>query len=120
MAMPYLVPSQLRENNEAWKVFEAWNKPFLCAFTDGDPITKGGEQAFLSRVPGAQNITLRGAGHFVQEDAGPNSRRSSTTSLQVIRLDTELHDIIIVGAGSAGCAVAARASEDPESHGAAD
>ena len=68
--MPYLVPSQLRVNAEAWKVFEAWDKPFLVAFTDSDPITRGGEQAFLSRVPTATNVTIRGAGHFVQEDAG--------------------------------------------------
>ena len=69
--MPYLVPSQLRENEEAWGVFENWNKPFLVAFTDSDPITRGGERVFLSRVPGARNVTIRGAGHFVQEDAGP-------------------------------------------------
>lgn len=75
MVMPYLVPSQLRENNEAWKVFDAWDKPFLCAFTDSDPITKDGEKVFLSRVPGAQNITIQGAGHFVQEDAGPQLAR---------------------------------------------
>ena len=58
------------ENNEAWKVFEAWDKPFLCAFTDSDPITRGGEQTFLSRIPVAQNVKITGAGHFVQEDAG--------------------------------------------------
>lgn len=69
-AMPYLVPSQLPENAEAWKVFESWNKPFLVAFTDSDPVTKGGERTFLERVPGAQNVTIKGAGHFVQEDAG--------------------------------------------------
>ncbi|MCZ6643040.1 MAG: haloalkane dehalogenase [Gammaproteobacteria bacterium] len=68
--MPYLVPSQLRENEEAWKVFEAWEKPFLCAFSDSDPISRGGERAFLTRIPSAQNITIEGAGHFVQEDAG--------------------------------------------------
>lgn len=68
--MPYLVPSNLRQNAEAWKVFENWDKPFLCAFSDSDPITAGGENAFLKRVPGAQNVTLEGAGHFVQEDAG--------------------------------------------------
>jgi haloalkane dehalogenase len=68
--MPYLVPSQLRENEAAWAVFEAWDKPFLVAFTDSDPITRGGEQAFLERVPTAQNVTIGGAGHFVQEDAG--------------------------------------------------
>jgi haloalkane dehalogenase len=69
-AMPYLVPSQLPENAEAWKVYESWNKPFLVAFTDSDPITRGGEKAFLERVPNAQNVTVNGAGHFVQEDAG--------------------------------------------------
>ena len=70
--MPYLVPSQLRENEVAWKdVFEQWNKPFLVAFTDSDPITAGGERTFVARVPTAQNVTIRGAGHFVQEDAGP-------------------------------------------------
>jgi len=70
--MPYLVPSQLRENEVAWKeVFEQWQKPFLVAFTDSDPVTAGAEQVFLDRVPTAQNVTIRGAGHFVQEDAGP-------------------------------------------------
>ena len=68
--MPYLVPSQLRENERAWKVFESWDKPFLVAFTDHDPITRGGEKIFLKRVPVAQNIAIKGAGHFVQEDAG--------------------------------------------------
>jgi len=68
-AMPYLVPSQLRQNARAWKVFESWNKPFLIAFTDSDPVSAGGEKPFLSRVPGAQNVTIQGAGHFVQEDA---------------------------------------------------
>jgi haloalkane dehalogenase len=51
-------------------VFESWSKPFLVAFTDSDPVTKGGEQAFLTRVPNAQNVVVKGAGHFVQEDAG--------------------------------------------------
>ncbi len=70
--MPYLVPSQLKENEEVWQtVFEQWDKPFLVAFTDSDPITSGGEQMFLDRVPGAINVTIKGAGHFVQEDAGP-------------------------------------------------
>ena len=73
--MPYLVPSQLQENAEAWKVFDAWDKPFLVAFTDSDPISRGGEQIFLRRVPTAHNITIKGAGHFVQEDAGERLAR---------------------------------------------
>ena len=70
--MPYLVPSQLRENERVWQdVYEQWDKPFLVAFTDSDPITRGGDQVFVNRVPGATHVTIKGAGHFVQEDAGP-------------------------------------------------
>lgn len=70
-AMPYLVPSQLRENEKAWKVFDNWRKPFLIAFSDSDPVSRGGEKVFEKRVPNPQSITIKGAGHFVQEDAGP-------------------------------------------------
>ena len=47
-----------------------WQKPFLCAFADNDPVTAGGDQPFLTQVPGAQNqphTTIKGGGHFVQE-----------------------------------------------------
>ena len=60
------VPDQQR----AWEVFDAWDKPFLCAFSDGDPITRGGENRFIGRVPGTRDQnhrTLKG-GHFIQED----------------------------------------------------
>lgn len=60
------VPDQLR----AWQVFDRWTKPFLCCFSDGDPITRGADREFLERVPGAAgqpHRTLKG-GHFVQED----------------------------------------------------
>ena len=70
--MPYLVPSQLQENEAVWQeVYEKWDKPFLVAFTDADPISKGGDATFVRRIPGAVNVTIEGAGHFVQEDAGP-------------------------------------------------
>ena len=88
--MPYLVPSQLRENEAAWEVFENWDKPFLVAFTDSDPITRGAEQAFLSRVPGATNVTIRGAGHFVQEDAGPALATLMIDFMQGRALPTEI------------------------------
>ena len=32
---------------------------------------KGGEKVFVRRILGAVNATIKGAGHFVQEDAGP-------------------------------------------------
>jgi haloalkane dehalogenase len=57
-------------NRRAWKVFEHWEKPFICCFSDGDPITRGADRAFRERVPGARaqpHTTLNG-GHFVQED----------------------------------------------------
>ena len=60
------VPAQLR----AWSAFENWAKPFICCFSDGDPITRGADQQFRARVPGTKNQAhpgLRG-GHFIQED----------------------------------------------------
>lgn len=77
--MPSLVPAEpdnpaSADNRAAWEVLQRWEKPLLTAFTDSDPITKGGERPFLKLVPGAQgqpHTTIEGAGHFVQEDAGP-------------------------------------------------
>lgn len=61
-------------NREAWKVLAQWEKPFLCCFSDGDPVTKGGDRAFLNQVPGTAgqaHTTVEGGGHFFQEDCGP-------------------------------------------------
>ncbi len=63
------VPKQL----EAWKVFSEWEKPFLCAFTDNDPVTRGADTVFKARVPGARgqsHQTIEGGGHFLQETRG--------------------------------------------------
>ena len=73
---PTLVPvtpghASVEENKAAWKVLEAFDKPFVTAFSDGDPITRGGEAPFQARVPGARgqpHVTLAG-GHFLQEDS---------------------------------------------------
>jgi len=65
-------------NREAWKVLEQFTKPFLCCFSDGDPVTRGGERVFTTRVPGSQgrpHTTVAGAGHFLQEDRGPELAR---------------------------------------------
>lgn len=64
---------QAAENREAWKVLERFERPFMCCFSDGDAVTKGGERPFLELIPGAQgreNITIEGGGHFLQEDCG--------------------------------------------------
>ncbi len=65
-------------NRAAWEVLETFDKPFLCAFSDGDPITAGADQLFLARVPGTKgqpHVTIAGGGHFLQEDRGPELAR---------------------------------------------
>ena len=60
------------------RVRREWEKPFLTAFSDSDAITRGGERVFQSIVPGAagrEHPTIAGAGHFLQEDAGPELAR---------------------------------------------
>ena len=76
-AFPRLVPltpehASVAENKAAWTVLETFDKPFVTCFSDADPITKGGERVFQSRIPGAQgqpHRTIAGGGHFLQEDA---------------------------------------------------
>lgn len=71
---PYLIPSQLQENEVVWReVFEKWDKPFLVAFTDEDPVTSRTplEQQFMERIPNPTRVTIKGVGHFVQEEVGP-------------------------------------------------
>jgi haloalkane dehalogenase len=78
-AFPSLVPTsgddpEAPANRAAWEVLARFDKPWLCAFSDSDPITAGGERAFLRRVPGTAgqaHTTIAAAGHFLQEDAGP-------------------------------------------------
>ncbi len=65
-------------NRKAWQVFERWEKPFLTAFGDSDPISRGGERSFQRRVPGAQgqaHVSVEGAGHFIQESHGEELAR---------------------------------------------
>jgi haloalkane dehalogenase len=60
-------------NRRAWEVLRRWEKPLLTAFSDGDPVTRGGERVFQKLVPGAQgqpHVTITKAGHFLQEDKG--------------------------------------------------
>ena len=75
---PALVPTRPDDpaadaNRRAWNVLGWWDKPFLTAFSDGDPITGGGDAIFRRIVPGARgqpHTTISGAGHFLQEDRG--------------------------------------------------
>jgi haloalkane dehalogenase len=57
----------------AWEVLRRFERPFLCAFSDGDPITRHADVLFTGQVPGAEgqpHTTITGAGHFLQEDQG--------------------------------------------------
>ncbi|HEX7134684.1 MAG TPA: haloalkane dehalogenase [Iamia sp.] len=75
---PLLVPTNPEDpaapdNRAAWEVLERFEKPFLLAFSDSDPITGGGDRIFRARVPGAAgpaHVTIEGGGHFLQEDRG--------------------------------------------------
>ncbi len=63
--------ASVAENKAAWAVLEAFDKPFLTAFSDKDPVTGGGEAVFQARVPGTKgrkHVTIEGGGHFLQED----------------------------------------------------
>lgn len=76
-AMPSHVPTlptspSLSQQARAWEFFEAFEKPFLCAFSDNDPVTAGQQEEFLNRVPGTRGLAhamISGGGHFVQENA---------------------------------------------------
>ena len=71
---PYLIPSELRKNEKAYReVLEKWEKPFLIANSDNDPVTGNNPRLvkLLKRVPSAKEVIIKGPGHFLQEEAGP-------------------------------------------------
>jgi haloalkane dehalogenase len=75
---PQLVPTVPDDpggvaNRKAWEVLASLDLPFLVAFSDGDPITGAMAPVLARAMRGAQgreHPTIRGAGHFLQEDAG--------------------------------------------------
>ena len=76
--MPTLVPTRPDDpatvaNRAAWSVLATWEKPFLVAFSDGDPITGAMAPILRKQIPGTKDLAhpvIAGAGHFLQEDAG--------------------------------------------------
>lgn len=80
---PMLVPTSPDDpaaaaNRRAWEVLERFDKPFLTAFSDGDPITAGADRHLQARIPGAAgqpHTTIAGGGHFLQEDKGEELAR---------------------------------------------
>jgi haloalkane dehalogenase len=77
-AMPGLVPTTPDDpaapaNRAAWQILTTLDRPFLVAFSDGDPITGGMAPILLKSMAGTSGLAhpvIKGAGHFLQEDAG--------------------------------------------------
>jgi haloalkane dehalogenase len=77
-AFPGLIPQTLDDpatpdNQRAWEVLRTLDVPLLCAFSDKDPITGGGDRYLRENIPGAAgqpHTTVEGGGHFLQEDRG--------------------------------------------------
>ena len=73
---PSLVPTNPNDpsaaaNRSAWDALRNWDKPFVTAFSDSDPITAGGDQVLQKLIPGATgqpHTTIVDGGHFLQED----------------------------------------------------
>jgi len=80
---PLLVPTSPEDpaaaaNRRAWETLRKWTKPFLTAFSDSDPVTRGAERLLQAQIPGAKDqphTTITGGGHFLQEDKGEELAR---------------------------------------------
>lgn len=76
---PMLVPATPEDpaapaNRAAWESLARWDKPFLTIFGADDPITRGADMLLQAAIPGSKgqpHKVLDGAGHFLQEDKGP-------------------------------------------------
>jgi len=83
LQFPLLVPisedaEALPHMREAAQRLRDWQKPALVMFSDKDPVTAGGDKFFRELLPTAKNepdITITGAGHFLQEDKGEEIAR---------------------------------------------
>ncbi len=85
---PMLVPSRPDDpahdaNVAAWVGLAAFDRPFLCAFSDGDPITKGADRNLKERIAGRRGSPTRrssAAGTSSRRTAGRSWPRSSSPS----------------------------------------
>ncbi|MEM8606091.1 MAG: haloalkane dehalogenase [Myxococcota bacterium] len=90
---PVLVPitpddPAAQPNRDAWKVLQKFEKPWLCAFSDQDPITRGADMFIKAVVPGCKgqpHTTIEGGGHFLQEDRGEELARVTVDFIKSTR-----------------------------------
>jgi len=64
---------EAQPNRDAWKVLQTFTKPWLCAFSDQDPVTRGADKFITAVIPGCKgqpHTTIENGGHFLQEDKG--------------------------------------------------
>lgn len=95
-AFPALVPVdaddvEVPAQRAAWDVLETFDKPFRTAFGDSDPVTAGADRVLHKRIPGTAgqlHSTIARAGHFSQEDAGPELAGLLIDFMGLVRLDT--------------------------------
>lgn len=77
-AFPGLVPTSpddpaVPANRAAWQELGRWDKPVLCVFGTRDRLLGKYDAELIRHIPGAkgQPHARIHAGHFIQEDAGP-------------------------------------------------
>ena len=67
-----------RQNRRTLDALHTFDRPLLTAFSDGDPATQGWDAVLRGAAPGAvaqAHTVIEGAGHFLQEDKGPELGR---------------------------------------------
>ena len=77
-SFPLIVPLKpedpgAKEGGEARKLLKDWKKPAIVMFSDTDQIMVGLDKYFRNLIPGTKGqpeITIKNAGHFLQEDKG--------------------------------------------------
>lgn len=82
---PMLVPDNpddpaAQPNRDAWQVLKALDLPVLTAFGAEDKVMAGIDGVFQKLMPGAAgqpHVLFPAAGHFLQEDVGPELARKT-------------------------------------------
>lgn len=76
-AFPALIPTTphaagAAEMRETRAALASWDKPALVCFSDSDPVFPAAAgHALAALIPGARFRLIAGAGHFLQEEKGP-------------------------------------------------